>query len=204
MTPAADLCLARGHNRLSALRRDFGEDMVRYLTKSPEDIARGDSFRVRLSAALTPDLLPILVYRVAHLFYAKGRRRSAALMARLNLLVHKLNIPAQSCIAGGCRIPHPVAVTFHGVAGRGLTLFPFATCCATEDSLEGPVEFGPRLGDDVTVGSSSTIVGPVTVGDGSLIGLQTHVTSDVPERVYMVAWRRRRVDARGRADAGEN
>jgi serine O-acetyltransferase len=49
------------------------------------------------------------------------------------------------------------------------------------DSLRpGQEHLAPTVGDRVVIGANSVLVGPVTVGEGSLVAAGTVVTKDVP------------------------
>lgn len=184
---AADECLAHRHHKLSGIWGSLSEDILRYLTKSPANLALGDNFKSRLSAFLTPELLCVFLYRVAHCLYVNGWRRLAVLVTRLNFLVHKVSITPQSCIGPGLRLPHPAAVTFHGRAGRGLTLYSLAICCPRDPFLDGPVEAGPRLGDRVAVGAHAVLLGPISVGDDTKIAFSIRLDRDTPPGVLVIS-----------------
>jgi len=173
------------HYRLSALRKSWSEDILRFLTKSTENRAAGDNFKSRLSASLTPELLCLLLYRISHYLYVNSWRRLAVVVSRLNLLLHKVSITPQSCIGPGCRLSHPAGVTFQGTAGRGLTLYSLAVCCAREGSGDGPVERGPRLGDRVTVGAHAVLLGPISVGNDTQIAFSVGLDRDTPPGVLV-------------------
>jgi serine O-acetyltransferase len=179
-------CLAYGHHKLSGVRRCLSEDVVRYLTKSPENLAGGDDFKHRLSAFLTPELLCLSLYRASHYLWAKRWRRLAILVSRFNFLMHKVSITPQSCIGPGCRMSHPAGVTFHGRAGRGLTLFSLAVCCSREDCWGGSIDAGPRLGDRVTIGAHAVLLGPIIVGDDAKIAFSVRLDRDSPAGVLVV------------------
>lgn len=180
-------CIARGHGNLAGLRSNLSQDLARYLTKSPANVARGDTFWSRLSALLTPDLLCLLLYRFSHYFYVIRWRRLAVGISRLNSLVYRVTITPQSCIAAGCRLPHPSNVTFHGRAGSGLTLYSLAICCPKEPVLDIPVTRGPNLGDRVTVGAHAVVMGPVRLGDDTKVAFTVWVDRDVPARSLVVS-----------------
>jgi serine O-acetyltransferase len=183
----ASECEARGHHKFSGVCSDLSGDIVRYLTKSPANVASGDTFKTRLSAFLTPDLLCLLLYRVSHYFYVNQWSRIAAAIGRLNSFVHRVTITPQSCIAAGCRLPHPSNVTFHGRAGAGLTLYSSAVCCPKEPVLDIPVIRGPTLGERVTIGAHSVVMGPIHLGDDTKVAFTVWVDHDVPARSLVVS-----------------
>jgi serine O-acetyltransferase len=183
-TPAG--CVARGHDKFVTFRRSFEEDIQRYLNKSPENQAAGDNLKSRIGALLTPNLQALLIYRASHYLNANGWGRCARLLSRLNLLLDKVNLPPQSCIGPGCFLPHPAGVTFCGIAGRGLTLYSLAVCCPAEGSL-AQVQFGPRLGDSVTVGAHAVLLGPITVGNDARVAFSVRVDRDIPAGVLVVS-----------------
>jgi serine O-acetyltransferase len=180
-------CLARGHGELAGVWFNLSQDVVRYLTKSPANIARGDTFKTRISALLTPDLLCLLLHRFSHYFYVKRHYRLATGISRLNSLIHRVTITPQSCIAAGCRLPHPSNVTFHGRAGSGLTLYSLAICCPKEPILDIPVAMGPNLGERVTVGAHAVVIGPINLGDDTKVAFTVWIDHDVPTRSLVVS-----------------
>lgn len=202
MNTAPIWCRRHGHHRFSAIRASLSEDILRYLNKSPENQAAGDTLKSRLGALMTPNLLALLLYRVAHYLYVNGWPRSARLVTSLNSLIHRVSIPPQSCIGPGCFLPHPAGVTFCGTAGQGLTLYSQAVCCPGEVFLEGPVEAGPHLGNRVTLGGQAVVVGPITVGDDAKVAFSTRLDRDAPAGVIVVS-RALRAIVRPRPDGHE-
>jgi len=180
-------CNVYGHNRFATIWSSLSEDILRYLNKSPENQAAGDTFKTRLGAFLTPQLLCLLLYRIAHYLYVKGWRRLAVGISRLNCLVHKVTIPPQSCIGPGCFLPHPAGVTFCGTAGHGLTLYSLAVCCPRDAFLSGPAENAPRLKDRVTVGAHAVLLGPITVGDDTKVAFSLRLDCDTPPGVLVIS-----------------
>jgi serine O-acetyltransferase len=138
----------------------------------------------RLSIFLKPAILCLLWYRLAHYFYLRRWRLLAYLLARLNLIVHKASIPPQSCIGPACFLGHCPGLTFHGTAGRNLTLLSLAICCPDELGFGGGAEQGPCLGDGVIVGAHAVLIGPVNVGDEAKIAANTWLNVDcAPKKV---------------------
>ena len=137
--------------------------------------------RRRLNALLRPETLALLVHRVSHLCYVNGWYSLAVLLECANRVVHKVSIPASSCIGPGCRFPHPVGAVFHGSAGSQLTLFSLAICSGGADRVGGSSADCPYLGDSVTVGAHATLMGPINVGDNTMVGFGTRLAADVPD-----------------------
>lgn len=187
MTPGMETCRSYDHHRLSGVRSNLSADIRRYLTMSPENIALGDSFFRRLSAFLRPELQCLMLHRIAHYLWVNRWQRSGRIITRLNMLLHKTYLSPQSCIGPGCRLPHPPGVTFHGRAGRGLTLFSTGICCASHPLPDGPVELGPYLGDRVTIGGHAVVIGPVRIGHDCIVSFSVCLDRDAPAGVTVVS-----------------
>jgi serine acetyltransferase len=187
VTEQPERCAAFRHHRFAAVWTGVSNDIVRYLNKSPENQAAGDRFKTRLGAALTPQLLCLIVYRLSHWLWVIGWHRIATAISGLNLLVHKVSISPRSCIGPGCLLPHPVGVTFHATAGRELTLYAMAVCGPRAAGLAGGLDAAPRLGDRVSVGSHTAIVGPVVIGDDTKVAFNIGLDTDLPRGVLVLS-----------------
>jgi len=195
---AADACRTMGHRTLGAVREGLEGDILRYLNKSPENQAAGDNPRSRLGAILTPQILCLVLYRLSHWLFVAGYRSLAVVLSRFNQLVHRVTLPPQSCIGPGCFLPHPAGVAFLGRAGRGLTLYSLSVCGPNRPWLpEGPVEDGPNLGDDVTVGALAGVAGPITVGSSTKVAFGVNIDRDTPAGVMVVSTAMRAARTRG-------
>ncbi len=186
MTPSAS-CHRWRHAEFRSVGANLSADILRFLNKSPENQASGDTLKSRLSALLTPQLLCLLVYRISHYLQVNGWRRLAVALSRFNMIAHKLNLPADSCIGPGCFLPHPAGVTFYGSAGRGLTLYSLAVCIPGLAPPYGVV----RLADEVTVGAHSSLAGAMEVGDRTKISFAVPLRRDTPGGVIVItpaAW----------------
>jgi serine O-acetyltransferase len=184
---ADEECRSQRHHCFAGVRAAVSSDIRRYLTKSAHNLAQVDNWRTRLSAFLTPELISLFLYRISHYLQVNGWTHLAALVARANLVLHKVNIAPQSCIGAGCRVPHPAGVTFLGTAGTDLTLYSLAICSPESREFGAPAEAGPRLGDRVTVGGHAVVIGPVRVGSDTKIAYSMRLDRDTPAGVLVVS-----------------
>ncbi|MGH9786940.1 MAG: hypothetical protein ACRD88_22440 [Terriglobia bacterium] len=187
MNTASSECLGYGHDQLSAIPRSVSEDIRCYLNRWGENPTARNDFLHCMSAFWTPGVLSVFLHRISHYLDVNHWRRSAVWVSRLNFLLHKVSITPQSCIGPSCFLPHPAGVTFHGRAGRGLRLYSLAVCCAWEDSLDGPLESGPCLGDSVTVGAHAVLLGPIVVGRDTKLAYGVRVDRDTPPGILGIS-----------------
>lgn len=178
MSVAAN-CARWRHSEFRSVTTGLSADIQRFLNKSPENRASGDTFKSRLSALLTPQLLCLVGYRISHYLHVNGWKRLAAMAARLNMLVHKLNLPADSCVGPGCFLPHPASVCFYGSAGSGLTLYSQAVCVPGEGVV--------RLGDDVGVAAHASLVGGLEIGSRTKVSFAVPLRRSVAEGSLVIA-----------------
>jgi serine acetyltransferase len=181
--------------------RALHDDVTRFLNKSPENQAVGDSFKSRTGALLTPQLLCLVLYRVAHRLHVGGWLRLARGVTRLNALAHHVQLSPDSCIGAGCLLPHPAGLVFVGHAGEQFTIYSMAVCCPDSASPRASADDGPHLGERVSIGVHAVLLGPLQVGDDSKVGPCLRVWHDVPARSLVLArnWRPRVTTAEGAA-----
>lgn len=79
-------------------------------------------------------------------------------------------------IAPGLFLPHPIGV----VIGQGVRVGPRATLYQSVTLGRAKGDAYPVLGADVTVYPNSVIIGPITIGDGAVVGAGSIVIRDVP------------------------
>jgi serine O-acetyltransferase len=76
-------------------------------------------------------------------------------------------------------LPHPYAVVIHGDAAIGPDCVIYQGVTIGENGEgTGP----PSLGARVKVFANATLVGPIRIGDDAVIGANSVVTKDVPDR----------------------
>jgi serine O-acetyltransferase len=171
----------RGAYAFADLRRDLRADIETYLDFAAEYAPDRRTAGKRLSALLTPSVSTCLLYRASHWLHRRGGTRAALGVARLNLAAWGATIAPASRIGPGLYIPHPAGVMFDARAGRNLRLY--SGCGATRHGATplhgGALEGAPVIGDDVSLGSKSCIVGPVHIGRAARVGFNAVVERDI-------------------------
>lgn len=94
---------------------------------------------------------------------------------RLCIVLFSINLGDYTDIGGGLYLPHGNVVVDGMVRiGRNCIIGPWVTV-GTRGSVAGP-----RIGDDVFIGTGAKVLGAITIGDGARIGANAVVLHDVP------------------------
>ncbi|MGB0911963.1 MAG: serine O-acetyltransferase [Phaeobacter italicus] len=112
--------------------------------------------------------------------YQKGGwlvRRLAVLQHRFWSVVTGADIPLNTQISGGLKLPHPNGVVIHpqSVIGPNCMIFQQVTLGANRGQ-----KGAPQIGGHVDIGPGARILGPVRIGDHAVIGANAVVLKDVP------------------------
>lgn len=87
-------------------------------------------------------------------------------------------IPMGTKIGGGFRLIHYGSVVIHekAVIGENCTIFHNVTIGKTHRGI-------PKIGNNVTIGAGSVLVGPIRIGNDVTIGAGSVVVKDIPDNV---------------------
>ena len=165
------------HRCLAATLEDWRADIRHYLAEENRYDPRPASFARKLSAAMTNPLTALLIQRLAHWLDCNGWRRFARLLTGVNLLAWKLTMPPETCLGGGVLLPHLAGIVVEGRLGAQVTLYA-NTVCSGWGAQPGT---GPMIGDGVTVGGHSGVIGPVTLGRDVHLSPKVQFAGDAPE-----------------------
>lgn len=130
-----------------------------------------------VSLVFRPELFTTILYRFSHYLYWNSWPRLATVLYRMNLLITGADITPDSRIGPGCLIVHSLGMVIDADIGSNATLFGHTI-------IEPRYEGGrwsrrPRLGDRVTVGVLGTILGDVSLADGTVIAPYSLVETSV-------------------------
>ena len=93
----------------------------------------------------------------------------------------KCEIPASTVIGKGFVLHHATSLVLNSkvVLGDNVTL-NHNTTIGNKTTIQGEDLGSPKIGDNVTFGPNSVIIGPITIGDNVIIGAGSVVVKDVP------------------------
>ncbi|HSI13956.1 MAG TPA: DapH/DapD/GlmU-related protein [Chthoniobacter sp.] len=92
-----------------------------------------------------------------------------------------IELPWKTRVGPGLRIDHGQSLVIHDgtVLGRDCWL-RHCTTLGVKISRDGTLSGAPTLGDRVSVGAHSVILGPIHIGDDAVVGSGAVVVKDVP------------------------
>lgn len=144
---------------------------------------------------LSPRFIPILLCRIAHWFYLAKLTPLAKLTSLVNFFLFGIEIAIRCPIGPGIFFPHTQGTVIGASSiGFNATIFQGTTLGAREVDFSYFQDGRPVVGDDVTIGSGAKILGGILLGNGSRVGANAVVLSDVPEGVLVVGIPAKAVD----------
>ncbi len=155
---------------------------------------RDPAVRTRLEVVLCyPGFHAILFYRFSHWLWLKGLKLIGRFVSHVGRVLTGIEIHPGAKIGKRFFIDHGMGVVIGETAevGDDVTLYHGVTLGGTTWQKG---KRHPTLGNDVVVGAGAKILGPITVGDGALVGSNAVVVRDVPPGVTMVGIPGRAVD----------
>ncbi len=156
----------------------FSSDIERFA----EHLGMPLTFSKKISIFFMPSLQAIFLYRLSRYFYLKGWRKTARLLYTTNLVVWGADISYATQIGRALYMPHTVGICIFGILGDRCTCYSqVGIGGGSGDERDIGAGCGlPLIGDNVLIGARALIIGPIRVGEGSMIGANAVVTFDVP------------------------
>ncbi|MGA8117271.1 MAG: serine O-acetyltransferase EpsC [Actinocatenispora sp.] len=169
----------------------------RFLATAREDlrviVERDPSVKGIAEALLHPSLPALWSYRTAHALRRRGLRFVAQVVSVLGRLLSGIEIHPGATVGRRLFIDHGTGVVVGetAVIGDDVTLYHQVTLGAVgwwrDNRRPAGQRRHPAIGNRVVVGTNATILGPVMIGDGAVIGAQAFVVDDVPAGAHVVA-----------------
>lgn len=120
----------------------------------------------------------VRLYRAADRLHRRGHPAAAVFVAAANRVLTGVDIEPGATIGPGLVIMHGHGIVINRAvrAGKNLEIYQQVTLGVNNRHAPG----SPVLGDDVVIFPGARILGPVTIGDGAVIGANAVVLSDIP------------------------
>ncbi|MCY0938862.1 serine O-acetyltransferase [Streptomyces sp. H34-S4] len=165
-----------GPSRIPLLRQ-IREDLDAVVTRDPSRPRRRD-------ALLHAPWHGLTLHRVAHRLHVRGHRLAAGLLTLLGRLLSGMEIHPGARIGRRAFIDHGFGVVIGETArvGDDVTLYHGVTLGSRGWSHTGRADARrhPVVGNDVLIGVGASVLGPVTIADGSRIRAHSLILKDLP------------------------
>lgn len=141
-------------------------------------------------ALFAPAVHVVLLYRLSHLLYGNVVTRPLAYILRSVAIVWggtEIH-PAAQIGPGFCLVHSQKVLIAGGVTIGANARVSHGVSIGGDTGRNGNVDLAgwPVIGDDVTIGLDAIVLGPVTIGDGAVVGAQSMVVRDVPPRAVVM------------------
>ena len=143
---------------------------------------RWGRLRVLCACCTRRGLLAIFLHRLAYRRHVKGHRFRAAIWTWLAFQLCGVDISPAAEIEGGLRLPHAQGVVIGARVrvGQMVTINQHTTLGGNFGKRDEAGRWWPRIGDWCWIAAGSVVAGPITVGEGAIIGANAIVVEDVP------------------------
>jgi serine O-acetyltransferase len=181
------------HARAEALVHEFAGHLPRIRTLLDSDVQaafRGDPAAGSVDEVLVcyPGITAMIHHRLAHQLHRLGAKLCARLIAEIAHSQTGIDIHPGATIGEGFFIDHGTGVVIGEttIIGKGVRLYHGVTLGAKRFPVgeDGSIVKGgdrhPIIEDDVVIYAGATILGRVTIGQGSVIGGNVWLTHGVP------------------------
>ena len=155
-------------------------------------IDRDPAAKSKISLILTyPGVKAIFFYKIANFFSLAKFDLIARIISQFSRFLTGIEIHPKAKIGKNFFIDHGMGVVIGETSeiGNNVTIYHNVTLGGVSPSINSnqqrDMKRHPTLEDNVVVGSGAQILGPITIGKNSLIGSNSVVTKDVPEKSVM-------------------
>lgn len=137
-------------------------------------------------ALLYPGPKALVMHRIANKLYKSEFFFLARLVAEISRWMTGIELHPGATIGRRLVIDHGVGVVIGetAVIGDDCIIFHGVTLGGVKFD---PVKRHPTVGNGVMIGTGAKVLGPITIGDGAIIGANSVVIRDVPPGAVMVA-----------------
>ncbi|MDY0210719.1 MAG: serine O-acetyltransferase EpsC [Acholeplasma sp.] len=133
-----------------------------------------------------PGIHALMYYRVAHFFYKIKWTGLARVISNIGRTFTNIDIHPGATIGKGLFIDHGAGVVIGQTAVIKDNVVIFHGVTLGSNSTNSIGKRHPNIGNNVTIYANSVLVGNITIGDHSIIGANSMVKQDIPEKSVVV------------------
>jgi serine O-acetyltransferase len=127
-----------------------------------------------------PRFLPVVICRLSRQAFLLRLPALPGLFTYLNLVLFGIEITPRCEIGPGIFFAHTSGTVIGATrVGANVIIFQGVTLGAKELDIGFSPDLRPIIGDNVTLGSGSKILGGITIGEGSIVGANSVVIKPV-------------------------
>ncbi len=175
----AGVTARRRLRQVQGWRRTLAEDVDAALAKDPAARSRAE---IMLAY---PGLHALWVHRISHRLWTSGHPLAARVLSQWARRATGIEIHPGARIGHRLFIDHGMGVVIGETAEIGDDVHMYHDVTLGGRSL-AKVKRHPTVGNGVTLGAGSRVLGPITVGDNAQIGANAVVVRDVPAGAVVV------------------
>jgi len=191
-------CLASTHNLMHLLYRD----LARQFELEGRPVARPGFFRL-MRRLLHPRFLPIVFCRMSRAAMLGRIPVLPELLTYLNIVLFGLEVTARCEIGPGIFFPHPSGTVIGAWRiGSNATILQGVTLGAKHMDLHFDCRLRPEVGDNVTLGAGSKVLGGIHIGDNVTVGANSVVVDSIEAGSTVVGIPARRAPTRQYRNGG--
>ncbi len=132
--------------------------------------------------ALSPRMLPVLLYRMSYHLQAAGYGILARICSMLNVLLFGIEIATICRIGPGLFFPHTHGTVIGAVSiGKNAVIYQGVTLGAKDLDFTYDATRRPVVGDHVLIGAGAKVLGGITLGNNVSIGANAVVLDSIPD-----------------------
>lgn len=133
-----------------------------------------------------PGVHALMYYRLAHMFYKIKFTGLARVISNLGRFFTNIDIHPGAKIGKGLFIDHGAGVVIGQTAVIGDDVVIFHGVTLGSNSTQSKGNRHPNVGNRVTIYANSVLVGNINIGDDSIIGANSMVKQDIPNKSVVV------------------